>query len=747
MTYFSRVFSSAIKTRALLTLLLIVMGSSLQAQINLTRNGDVPVSNGFSQLQYPWTGGLNAPQFSQQDLNFDGLPDYFVFDRYSDLAFVFLKTEEGYIHDVSYNQYLPPLTSWALMRDYNCDDIPDIFFSTMKDNLAGIGIYEGRQVGNHLEFSLAIDFLTFDDDQPLIVSVFDLPDINDIDNDGDIDILTFQTPSGGFVEYFENTSTDCQKSISFSRVDECWGNVYESGISTSLKLDTICDSGDGFISNFPIDRHSQMHPGSTLLSFDQNNDNLRELILGDISFDNLVMLVNGGTTQDAFIVSQDTLFPFNNIPAILQSFPAAYSVDANDDGLLDLLVSPNSGAQLETRENIWYYENTGSADQAVFERQNTRYLSDQTIDVGRFAQPALADVDGDGLQDLIIGHYTPSSGSDEPSGLYLYKNTGTSTEPAFTFETDDFLNLRNLLGLPGLFAPNFGDIDSDGDIDMMLGIGDTDYNGQLILFENDAEPGDPPNFTYTPFNINYANIDVGQFSIPQMIDADRDGLTDILVGSKNQGRLFFYKNIGAVGAPEFDEGTNYWGEVILVADGLPEGHSAPALADLDGSGNYSLLVGTREGPLYVFTDIEDNVASGAFTLNGAKQLDLGERIVPCIGELDGDPTPELIIGTERGGVVFYDVESLWPTNLDHPAANENVQIWPSPAAQLININLPSSDFKEIEIYKTSGQLIYQDRLHQGKIHQIKTEDWPNGVYHIKLTNRSTSITKKIIIQK
>ena len=138
----------------------------------------------------------------------------------------------------------------------------------------------------------------------LYVSSSDIPAIVDVDGDEDIDILTFD-PSGSHVYYHENKSIQMfgnSDSINLIRNDECWGNFQEdfSTNSVTLNLDENCNEIDD-------GGRSAKHSGSTLLAFDINpniNQSL-ELLLGDLTYDNMVMLFNDGTPEDAFIIDQD----------------------------------------------------------------------------------------------------------------------------------------------------------------------------------------------------------------------------------------------------------------------------------------------------------------------------------------------------------------------------------------------------------------------------------------------------------
>ena len=104
-----------------------------KAQHSFTRNDNLTIlSINGDTLKNPWAGGFNAVQFSEIDLNLDGINDLFVFDRTGNRISTFINSGEAnqitYTHDPSYIQYFPTgLHDWVLLRDYNCDGKMDIF--------------------------------------------------------------------------------------------------------------------------------------------------------------------------------------------------------------------------------------------------------------------------------------------------------------------------------------------------------------------------------------------------------------------------------------------------------------------------------------------------------------------------------------------------------------------------------------------------------------------------------------------
>ncbi|MCH8331992.1 MAG: hypothetical protein IH946_11575 [Bacteroidetes bacterium] len=53
---------------------------SISAQIFFERVDTVPVVQGTDTINLAWGGGLNNPQFSEIDLNNDGILDLFIFE-------------------------------------------------------------------------------------------------------------------------------------------------------------------------------------------------------------------------------------------------------------------------------------------------------------------------------------------------------------------------------------------------------------------------------------------------------------------------------------------------------------------------------------------------------------------------------------------------------------------------------------------------------------------------------------------
>lgn len=713
--------------------------AAAQAQIQFVADTNISVEKDGQPLRYAWLGGLNNPQFSAADLNHDNITDLCIFDRYDHRIFTFINDNIpntiSYTYSPQYAAHFPALQNWALLRDYNCDEVPDIFTSRYET----LGCYKGMWIDNQLHFELDKDQLLYNQNVLLSIAPTDLPAIDDIDGDGYIDVLTFN-PAGGYAWWLRNETTTCG-TFNLIKTDACWGNFYESGINTSLELNAEC-SGK---SNTPAD--ATRHPGSTLMTADFDNDGDKELILGDVSFNNLLLALNGGTATDALIVSQDTTFPSYSVPMEVTSFPAAFAADVNNDGLQDLLAAPNSRSLADHLRCSWLYLNEGTPQNAAFQYSTDRFLSEQSIDVGRGAFPAFVDYNNDGLQDLVIGNYGTSASpvsSVMSASLTLYENTGTLAAPKFQWISDDWLQLKqyNLFSL----VPHFGDIDSDGDTDLLLGCGGSNMpsqsslNGMLLLMKNTAPPNTAPYFETPVFG--YQGIDVGQNSAPCLYDVNGDGLKDLIIGEK-LGKLNYYVNSGTAQQPAFTVVNTFWGQVDVRAES-GTGYAMPAVLDLDNDTYADLIVGSENGQVIWFTGIEDDPATAVFAKKDDNLTDVydGLYTAPAFTDLNQDGKTELVVGNYRGGLSLYSATTYSAIfEAAAPASLQLLQAVPNPVAQgacrlqwqPMHPDNKGSGLLRLSVYTAVGTLVSEQTLPPDTSEMLlHTENWSSGMYIVQL---------------
>ncbi len=738
--------TKSIAWQAALMSLLMVFGESPKTMAQTFERLQAPVSHNGHLLAYPLAGGLNAPQPSRADLNNDGITDLYVFDRAGNVHLTFINEGSNEQPDFrfapAFAKYFPACTNFALLRDFNGDGIADLF-THLSIPIKGMLVYRGYyDAENHLAF----EQVTFSQNNYNAIPAFqsgsgwaqlwvadgDVPAVDDVDGDGDMDILSFDL-SGVYVQFFENQSQQMgygADSIIMHMTDPCWGKFYESAFSQEVSLSDdpqVC--ADGFTDDPAVELR---HAGSTLGTFDVDGDGDRELVLGDIINPYMVYLYNGGTPEAAFMTEQDAQFPAYDVSVYIPVFPSPFFLDVDGDGLQDFIAASNQiGATLD-KEVLWYYRNTGTAASANFSLQQKDWLVEEMLDIGSSSYPAFLDYNADGLLDVLLGVggvFDTDLGNPEPH-LMLLENVGTATGPAFEVVDEDYLSVAQYALDPLLYwnlVPTVADVDGDGDEDLVMG----DRDGRLLFFENLAGAGQPVNFDEPV--LEWMGIDVGQNSAPFLIDLNRDGLVDLLVGERN-GNINYFENKGTASAPLFEPVPDeaVLGGITTQMLGDIQGNSCPWVLDFGDS--FALISGSERGKVLFYTDVTASPGA-AFSLlhENFGETTEGIRVRPALADIDDDGYYEMALGNLRGGLALYETDLSLEEGVAAGEAEEAafLRIFPNPVAGTVYWQLdPAVQLPvRISLWDAYGRRLLEKQSHLPK-GEIDVSGFPAGMYFL-----------------
>jgi hypothetical protein len=435
----------------------------------------------------------------------------------------------------------------------------------------------------------------------------------------------------------------------------------------------------------------------------------------------------------------------------------------DNDGIKDLVISPfdPSYYTAENKKSVWFYKNTGTNTNPHFVFQTNDFFQSEMLDFGTNSLPAVADMNGDGLYDLIIGNYGYYDSSHleygvlnsfYTSSIAYMKNNGTQSEPSFELVTTDLAGASKL-NVHGL-TPCVYDLNNDGLPDLLCGQED----GSLIYFPCRGDSAGIP--VFDPPQMNFQQIKTGGFSAPQLFDLDRDGLPDLIIGQQN-GTMKYYRNIGSPGNPVFTFTLDSLGKVDVTNHNLSYyGYCTPFFFR-NNQNKTCLLAGSDEGKLHLFSDIDGNISGRFLEIDSLNEyigipddsLRIGWRTAGILSHFSDPRYFDLVCGNFSGGLNYFTKGKV-PGIQEHRQDESiiGLRIYPNPAEQEIKIDLMksgtlprdcfsgSSDPCILRLYNTFGTEVKRMEYHPGTL--ISITNLPEGLYIAELTLPRSSQTAR-----
>lgn len=658
-----------------------------------------------------FSGGFNNPEHQFIDIDADNDLDLFFINSDGTFGYL-LNTGDSTTPDFKFtDEPIPGLffRDWFYFVDIDNDN--DFDYLTANSNV--ISLYKNNGSAYSPSFKIFADTLRDNDGNIIFAEFGSNPVLADIDSDNDYDLFLGNT--AGTVTFYENIGN--AENFSFKFITNFWQNILIIGTEKENK---------------------SKHGASSLEFFDFENDGDLDLLWGDFFSNSLYFLLNSGTPTSPQISLFSVVFPINSDSVNTRGFNMPRVADIDGDLDNDLFVSVLYDPTVE--QSIIYYLNTGTPQQTILSKQTDDYL--YTLDVGNNSHTSFVDIDGDYDVDLLIGSLNNPNGS-----IWFFENIGNNEQPEFQFITKTFSNITSDLSV----VPSFGDLDSDGDLDLLIGR----FDGKIEYYQN---IGNQSNYNFVSLGFLTDNtstaIDVGASSTPFLYDFDNDNDLDLICGAFN-GRIFFYRNIGNSLNFIFESVLNFF-QGIDVGD-----NSTPTIFDFNNDGKSDLFSGNREGKIFYYKNIGDNFTPiWQLTLFEFENITFGGYAQITFNDIDSDTDPDIFIGNVKGGIYFYKNTFVNSIEINTEKTVENdliIETFPNPFNSNLQIFLSVNTFGfvSIDVYNILGvkiESIYSGYLDVGK-HQFnfnrlnQSPEFSSGTYFIVVRNSEHLRVQKILLLK
>ena len=552
-------------------------------------------------------------------------------------------------------------------------------------------------------------------------------EIGDVDNDGDLDIISIGdhgspnvNATEGGIMVWKNNGTGTAWSLLQN------GNFGYGG----------CALGD-VNNDGKMDIGYSMHHNYSATTF---GDQIMEVALGNGSGSNWTPYDNGLATNgetygmfgtDLADVNSDGLLDFgansfgccNGMRIYKNNGTGAWSQNwgvsgGNSGGLFKFGDFNNDGNVDFATSNEWgvIWKNTG-AGQFTQSQMQTGFLpssSGQYCDLIRYD---IADVNNDGAKDVAI------------------INILDSLVQVFTFSNSQnkWLNISNGLPVNHAYGSEvwnvaLADMDMDGKCDMVLFQSDS-----ILIYKGDGAGNWSKAGKINVAEAWYTAVNLGDF--------DHDGYTDIVylgspsIGGNNSFRVYLH-NVASHAlsiVPNFPQGNECFQpnsvQFIKWTSSVPSG-PATITIEFSSTGN--------AGPWTALATNAPNSGIFQWTTPAVSSTNCFLRYTIK----SGSSTQTVLLSAAFG----IGSCTTPPTGVVYIPEAEDISIFPNPTGGEFTVVSPGSSVDAILVYNTVGQLVVRQSAN-GQRETVDMKNNSNGIYYCEVKVRGETLRKKIIISK
>jgi hypothetical protein len=378
---------------------------------------------------------------------------------------------------------------------------------------------------------------------------------------------------------------------------------------------------------------------------DVNGDGFDDIMIGALFNDDsaanagqayLIFGKEDGWAMDTSLSQSDASFQGEDSTDFAGS-SVAMSGDVNGDGFDDLLIGAYFDEDVNGNEAgqvyLYFGKADGWANNVSLSTADASFVGESTSDWAGYSVSIPGDVNGDGLDDILIGAQREGVVASGQSYLIFGKKAGWAMDTNLANSDASFIG-EGFTAYSGTSVSGAGDVNGDGFDDMLIGEPMNDDNGvdagqvYLVLGNDHGWSMDMLLGNTDASFLGYGAGDRIGYSTSGVGDLNKDGFDDFMIG-----------------APLSDDGGADAGEAYIIL-GRADGWAMDTIIDTRADASF---IGEHGGD------------GAGYSLSGA-------------GDVNGDDYPDLLIGAHfdadagvRSGqayLIFFDSKPPTPQNLD-----------------------------------------------------------------------------------